>query len=44
VVTNYLWRALWPDLLAALPPQGVLIYETFALGNQTVGKPSNPDF
>ena len=44
VVTNYLWRALWPDLLAALQPQGVLIYETFALGNQTVGKPSNPDF
>jgi hypothetical protein len=27
-----------------LPPQGVLIYETFALGNQTVGKPANPDF
>ena len=44
VVTNYLWRALWPDLLAALQPQGVLIYETFALGNQSVGKPSNPDF
>ncbi len=44
VVTNYLWRALWPDLLAALQPQGVLIYETFALGNQTVGKPSNSDF
>ena len=44
VVTNYLWRALWPDLLAALQPQGVLVYETFALGNQSVGKPSNPDF
>ena len=44
VVTNYLWRALWPELLAALQPQGVLIYETFALGNQTVGKPANPDF
>ena len=44
VVTNYLWRALWPDLLATLQPQGVLIYETFALGNQSVGKPANPEF
>ena len=44
VVTNYLWRALWPDLLASLPPGGVLIYETFAAGNETVGKPSRPDF
>lgn len=44
VVTNYLWRASWPELLAALQPEGVLIYETFALGNQTVGKPANPDF
>lgn len=44
VVTNYLWRPLWPELLACLQPGGVLIYETFALGNETVGKPSNPDF
>lgn len=44
VVTNYLWRSLWPDLLACLQPGGVLIYETFALGNESVGKPSNPDF
>ena len=44
VVTNYLWRALWPDLLASLAPGGVLIYETFAVGNETVGKPSRPDF
>lgn len=44
VVTNYLWRALWPDLLASLAPGGVLIYETFAAGNETVGKPSRPDF
>jgi hypothetical protein len=44
VVTNYLWRALWPDLLAALAPGGVLIYETFALGQQRFGKPSRPDF
>jgi SAM-dependent methyltransferase len=44
VVTNYLWRSLWPDLLACLQPGGVLIYETFACGNESVGKPSNPDF
>ncbi|MGO4328371.1 class I SAM-dependent methyltransferase [Cupriavidus sp. 2TAF22] len=44
VVTNYLHRPLWPHLLAALAPGGVLIYETFAAGNETVGKPSNPDF
>ena len=44
LVFNYLWRPLWPQLLAALAPGGVLIYETFANGNQTVGKPSRPDF
>ena len=44
VVTHYLWRSLWPDLLACLQPGGVLIYETFAIGNESVGKPSNPDF
>ena len=44
VVTNYLWRPLWPQLLASLASGGVLIYETFAAGNQTVGKPSRPDF
>lgn len=44
VVTNYLHRPLWPYLLAALAPGGVLIYETFAAGNETVGKPSRPDF
>jgi hypothetical protein len=44
IVTNYLWRALLPTLLASLAPGGVLIYETFASGNETVGKPSRPDF
>ncbi|SDO99328.1 Methyltransferase domain-containing protein [Ralstonia sp. 25mfcol4.1] len=44
VVTNYLHRPLWPYLLDALAPGGVLIYETFAAGNETVGKPSRPDF
>lgn len=44
VVTNYLHRPLFPVLLDALEPGGVLIYETFALGNERFGKPSNPDF
>jgi len=44
VVTNYLWRPLWPQLLAAMAPGGLLLYETFADGNQSVGKPSRPDF
>ncbi len=44
VVTNYLHRPLFPQLLAALAPGGVLIYETFALGNEAYGRPSNPDF
>lgn len=44
VVTNYLWRPRLSDLLALLAPGGVLIYETFMLGNAAYGKPSNPDF
>lgn len=44
VVTNYLWRALFPVIRQCLAPGGVLIYETFAAGNETVGKPSRPDF
>jgi SAM-dependent methyltransferase len=44
VVTNYLWRALLPTIVASVAPGGVLIYETFATGNASVGKPSRPDF
>ena len=44
IVTNYLRRPLFPRLLDALAPAGVLIYETFAHGNETVGKPSRPAF
>lgn len=44
VVTNYLWRPVFPQLLASLKSSGILIYETFAVGNETVGKPSRPDF
>ena len=44
VVTNYLWRPLLPTLAASVAPGGLLIYETFAAGNETVGRPANPDF
>lgn len=44
VVTNYLHRPLMADLMASLAPDGVLIYETFARGNEAFGKPSNPAF
>jgi SAM-dependent methyltransferase len=44
VVTNYLWRPLLPAILRSVAPGGVLIYETFTAGHQTVGKPSRPDF
>jgi len=44
VVVNYLHRPLFPHLLAALAPGGVLIYETFAAGNERYGRPSNPAF
>ena len=44
IVTNYLHRPLLPGLAAALAPEGVLIYETFAAGNERLGRPRNPDF
>jgi SAM-dependent methyltransferase len=44
VVTNYLHRPLFPSIAVALQPGGVLLYETFGLGNERFGKPSNPDF
>ncbi|MEP6656687.1 MAG: SAM-dependent methyltransferase, partial [Betaproteobacteria bacterium] len=44
VVCNYLHRPLWPHLLGALAPDGVLLYDTFAIGNERHGKPSNPDY
>jgi SAM-dependent methyltransferase len=44
VVTNYLHRPLFGRLVRSLAPSGVLIYETFSIGNEAFGKPSNPDF
>lgn len=44
VVTNYLNRPLFPRLIESLAPGGVLLYETFMLGNERFGRPSNPEF
>ena len=44
VVTNYLHRPLLPHLARALAAGGVLLYETFGIGNERFGKPSNPNF
>jgi SAM-dependent methyltransferase len=44
VVTNYLHRPLFPALVGAMRSGGVLIYETFALGNERYGRPGNPEF
>jgi len=44
IVSRYLHRPLLKTLAEILKPGGVLIYETFMLGNERYGKPSNPDF
>ncbi len=44
VVTHYLWRARLPDIVTSVAPGGVLLYETFAAGNEAFGRPSRPDF
>lgn len=44
VVTNYLWRPLFQSIQASIKPGGLLIYETFATGNESLGKPANPAF
>ncbi len=44
VVTNYLWRPLMPTLVRSLLPGGIFLYETFASGNETVGRPTRPEY
>ena len=44
VVTNYLWRPRLGDIVGCVAPDGVLLYETFARGNERYGRPTNPDF
>jgi len=43
IVINYLWRPILRDIVAAVAPGGVLMYETFAVGNEAFGRPRNPD-
>ena len=44
VVTNYLYRPILSQIVASVAAGGLLIYETFAVGNEQFGRPSNPDF
>jgi SAM-dependent methyltransferase len=44
VVVHYLHRALFPALIEALTPGGLLVYETFTRAQAARGKPTNPDF
>ena len=44
VVANYLHRPLFPRIVESLDEGGVLIYETFMVGNEKFGRPSNPQF
>lgn len=44
LVTNYLWRPLLPAIVGSVADAGVLLYETFAVGQQAIGRPTNPEF
>ncbi len=44
IVTNYLWRPLLPHIVGAVAEGGVLLYRTFAQGNEAYGRPRNPDY
>lgn len=44
LVTNYLWRPLLPAIVDAVAPGGWLLYETFAIGHERLGRPSRPEF
>jgi len=44
LVVHYLHRPLFPSLVRALAPGGLLLYETFTTAQAARGKPTNPDF
>jgi SAM-dependent methyltransferase len=44
IVTNYLWRPVLGEVVGAVGPGGVLLYETFRRGHERFGHPRNPDF
>jgi len=44
IVTNYLHRPILDAIVGAVAPDGALLYETFAVGNETVGRPGRPEY
>lgn len=44
IVVNYLWRPILADVARLVQPGGLLLYETFLVGNEAFGRPKNPDF
>ena len=44
VVTNFLNRDIFPSIIKSINKNGYLIYETFSVGHQNIGKPKNPDY
>jgi SAM-dependent methyltransferase len=44
IVTNYLWRPLLPTVIGSVAPGGVLLYETFTSGQESIGRPTRADF
>lgn len=44
VVTNYLQRDILGDICDAVTPGGLLLYETFGIGNATYGRPRNAKY
>ena len=44
IVVNYLHRPLFDNLIHALKPGGILIYQTFMVGNERYGRPHNTDY
>ena len=44
IVTNYLWRPVLADIVACVADDGILIYQTFARGQEKFGRPTNKDF
>ena len=44
IVVNYLWRPLFPSILESIEEGGLLLYDTFAVGHEAFGRPTNPDF
>ena len=44
VVTNFLNRSIFPSIINSINPYGYLIYETFSIGQEKIGKPSNKNY